>query len=109
MEARKTSRIPTSGLRAEISDGTVSYSGLVTNISRLGLCIQHISEKLSSSRSLISIVIRNSTVHYRVVARPRWEQFQTGRGKTIGVEIARAPENWNEFILSFSKAKRVAP
>lgn len=100
-EPRKTKRFATRELRAEITDGRTSYCGLVANISLFGICIRELPEKLSCSRSLISIVVHGKTGQYRLVARPRWETRQANNAKTIGVEIAHSPETWQQFVLSW--------
>jgi hypothetical protein len=100
MYTRQDPRIEVEELRADISDGLASYSGLVTNISQLGLCLKDVPDKLSASRSLLSIVIKSKSENFRIVARPRWEISQDNRGKTIGAEIASSPHNWGDFVLS---------
>lgn len=99
-EARKAPRITTKEVRAEISDGRTIYSGLVANISTIGLCITHVPVKLSSSNKVLSIVLRNRSNQCRVVARLRWERPQAQHGKIIGAEVAAAPDNWHDFVLS---------
>lgn len=98
-ELRKVSRKATTELRAEISDGRSSYRGLVANISQEGVCIKDIPDTFSNSRKLLSIIVRTTTTHYRLVARPCWEKHEIDRGKTIGAEIAIAPDNWKDFVL----------
>lgn len=97
---REFKRVDIDGLRADISDGLASYSGLVTNISAHGLCLQDVPDKLSSSRSLLSVVVRGQVKNYRIVARPRWVVIQENKGKSLGVEIASSPTSWNEFVFS---------
>ncbi|SHO53325.1 hypothetical protein SAMN02745220_05059 [Desulfopila aestuarii DSM 18488] len=99
--ARKANRIKTHYLRAEISDGSVSYNALVTNISEQGLCIKGLPEKFSSSRSFLSVIVHYQSEYYKLVVRPRWEQLQKNRSKVIGLEIAKAPDNWGKLILSY--------
>lgn len=99
-DIRQHQRIEVDGIRADISDGKSSYSGLITNISTLGLCIKNVPDTLSTSRSFLSIIVRGSKEEYRIVARPRWEQAQNNIGKTIGAEIASSPNSWSDFILS---------
>ncbi len=98
---RKNTRIKTHYLRAEVSDGSVSYNALVANISEQGLCIKGLPEKFSSSRSFLSVIIHYQSAYYRLVVRPKWEQQQKNRSKVIGLEIARAPENWGQLLFSF--------
>lgn len=99
-DTRQSGRISILGLRADISDSMTSCTGLVANISRMGLCLKDVPERFSISRSFLSINIHGRSANYRLVARPRWERFQSVRGKTIGLEIARAPDNWDEFLVS---------
>jgi len=97
---RKSTRIKTHYLRAELSDGPTSYNTLVANISEHGLCIQGLPEKFSSSRTFLSVIIRRQSAVYRLVVRPRWEEVQNNSSKAIGLEIAKAPGNWQSFVLS---------
>ncbi len=99
-DIRQLERIEVEGIRADISDGISSYSGLITNISTLGLCLKDVPANMSTSRSFLSVVIRGKSEEYRIVARPRWEQIQSNMGKTVGAEIASSPNSWNDFVLS---------
>lgn len=98
--ARQHERIEVEGIRADISDGKSSYTGLITNVSKLGLCLKDVPENLSTSRSLLSVVVRSKTESYRIVARPRWEIPQNNTGKTIGAEIASCSSDWGDFVHS---------
>ena len=98
---RKAIRVKTHYLRAEVSDGSFSYNALVADISEYGLCIKGLPEKFTCSRSFVSVIIHWQSAYYRLVVRPRWELMQTNRSKVIGLEIAKAPEDWNNFILSY--------
>lgn len=97
---REFPRIGMEDLRADISDGIASYSSQVANISAHGLCLHGVPDKLSSSRSLLSVVVRGQEETYRIVVRPRWMHVQDNRSKTLGVEIASAPTSWTEFVSS---------
>lgn len=99
-EKRKTDRIDVKHMRADISDGLGTCSGLVENVSRMGLCIKNVPESLSISNALLSVVVRDQDTSYRVVARPRWEQWHPSGVKTIGAELASYPKNWNAFVMA---------
>ncbi|WP_163339305.1 hypothetical protein [Desulfopila sp. IMCC35008] len=99
-EKRKTSRINVKNLRVDISDGLGTCSGLVENVSRMGLCIKNVPDSLSISNALLSIVVRDQETSYRVVARPRWEKWHPSGVKTIGAELASYPKNWNAFVMA---------
>lgn len=105
-DTRCDQRIAVHGLRAEISDGLRSYCGLVINISRSGVCLRDVTDRLSPSRALLSIAIHAGSGSYRLVVRPRWTKLQENRAKTIGAEIASSPDSWGEFVLSYRENKK---
>lgn len=100
-ELRRTPRRKTRDLRAIIVDGTTTYSGQVSDVSSAGLCIRDIPTSFSTSRSLLSIIVQHGSTQQRLVARPRWLKQQRNRGMTIGAEIAIAPDQWQDFVLSW--------
>lgn len=100
LEKRKTDRINVKNLRVDISDGLGTCSGLVENVSRMGLCIKNVPESLSISNALLSVVVRDQGASYRIVARPRWEKWHPSGVKTIGAELASYPKNWNTFVMA---------
>lgn len=88
-------------LVAEITDGVTSFSGLVANISRMGMCIMGIPESIPVSAELVSVVIRNGPDELYIVGRPRWQNPHQSNARMMGLEITRSSEDWNEYVESY--------
>lgn len=88
-------------LVAEISDGVTTFSGLLVNISRMGMCIMRIPPSMIVSDGPVTVVIRNSPAGMQIVGRPRWQNMQQPGGKAMGMEITGPPEGWDEYVESY--------
>lgn len=86
-------------LLADISDGINSFTGLVENISRMGLCIRDVPENISIANEFLSVVIRTGADEMQVVGRPCWQYLQQPKGRKIGLEITSSSSNWNDYVL----------
>jgi len=89
-------------IEADISDGKGFFSGLVLDISRFGIQISGIPERLDHSADIYSIILDGPGVHFKLLARPIWEEAN-GSSKTIGAQIENSPWTWAEFVMRQEK------
>ncbi len=87
-------------LCADVSDGRGFFSGMVTDLSRFGLCMTDLPIKLDNTSQRFSIVISGHGRNFKMLVKPRWAKTATGR-KCVGVEILNAPWAWTEFVMEF--------
>ncbi len=97
-EQRKHPRfIPYEGTFAEISAGELTCSGLVCDISRLGISFKHLPDKFYDKMGKLKVVIRGYGVDHNLLIKPKWVSV-TESGKQIGAEIDDAPPGWSQFL-----------
>ena len=99
-DKRVESRIATQGLTAKIADGHGVYDSLVANISRAGVCLKNVPERLSASTERLSVIIRGKTEEYSLLLAPSWDSSHHSRGRVIGGKIDTPPNNWLQFVHS---------
>lgn len=99
-DKRIESRILTKGLTAKIADEFGVYDSLVANISRAGVCLKNVPERLSASTEMLSVIIRGKTEEYSMFLAPSWENSHHSRGRVIGGKIDKTPNNWLQFVHS---------
>ena len=97
-ELRKHPRFtPYEGTFAEISAGELTCSGLVCDISRLGISLKHLPDKFLDKMDKLKVVIRGYGVDHNLLIKPKWVSV-TESGKQIGAEIDDAPPGWSQFL-----------
>ncbi len=99
-DKRTESRIVTQGLTAKIADDYGVYDTLVANISRAGVCLKNVPERLSASTERLSVIIRGKTEEYTLFLAPSWEDSHHSQGRLIGGKIDNVPHNWSQFVHS---------
>ncbi|THB77085.1 MAG: hypothetical protein D6B25_07865 [Desulfobulbaceae bacterium] len=98
-ENRAARRINTNDLRVDVSDGTALFTGLACNISRFGICIMGLPEKVFQKAERLAIVVDYNNRSYSLHVKPVW-QFNCESGKQIGASIEYAPREWRDFVDS---------
>ena len=97
MNKRKHTRITIEGLDVDISDGIGFSSGSANNISRFGIGLTNVANKLSIDEDNYTVVISGHNNGFKLKVDPKWEEVN-GHSKIIGVEIHNAPLAWTEFV-----------
>ena len=100
--------IPYEGTFAEITAGDITCTGLVCDISRLGIRLKHLPDNLFHKMDKLTVVIRGYGVDHNLLIRPKWVA-ETESGKQLGAEIDIAPPGWNQFILQTEKISPAQP
>ena len=105
MDNRKHPRLTISNIEADISDGKGFFSGVVLDISRFGIQIADIPNRLDFSADIYSVILDGPGVHFKLLARPIWVK-DNGSRKTIGAQIENSPWTWAEFVMLQEKGLR---
>lgn len=100
--------IPYEGTFAEVSVGDTTCTGLVCNISRLGISLKHLPDKISDRVEELRVVIRGYGADHNLLVRPKWI-LATESGQQIGAEIDQAPPGWNQFLMQTEKISPSVP
>lgn len=90
-------------LTVDVSDGVGFFQGLVSDISRFGMCLTDLPKRLNGAARKMTVVVSWKGEHFKMDVRPRWFT-EDGAGKYVGVEITNAPWSWTEFVMKFEPA-----
>ena len=96
-EKRIDRRIHADDLQVSVSDGIDMFSGLVCDISKLGICIMGIPEKMFSKAERLAVVVDGGSETFSLHVTPKWER-DCQSGRQIGALIEYAPDGWGDFV-----------
>ena len=99
MDKRRHPRIVIENIEADISDGKGFFNGMVVDISRFGISISDIPQRLDNSADIYSVILDGPGIHFKLLVRPIWEKHN-GTSKTIGAQIENSPWTWAEFVMN---------
>lgn len=106
MSNRVYKRIDVQGFQADISDGVGFFPGELHNVSRFGLCMTDLPQRIDETAARMTIVINGHGQNFKMLIRPKWSQ-KMGLRKTVGFEILNTPYEWTDFVLKIEpKDKR---
>jgi len=98
MEKRRHPRIGVRNLSVDINDGDDFFQGMVSNLSRNGICMTDIPNRLKEKAGTMMVIVQMKDEYLRMFIKPRW----SCRGeivKTVGAEIVNIPWRWKEFVM----------
>lgn len=99
-EKRIFPRAHIANMTVDISDGYGFYSGFISDISQVGMCLKHISIALDDDLRSFAAVVSKEGKNFRMIVRPRWKNY-SGYTKDIGVRIESPSPEWREFVKKF--------
>ena len=98
MSKRRHQRVEVRNLVARLSDGVESFAGTVSNISRLGLLLKDIPQRLKSQKDKLSIIVSAKGKDFKMQVEPVW----VGENKAqiqMGVAIINPPLAWTMYAM----------
>jgi hypothetical protein len=98
MKKRCHQRVEVQNLVANLSDGVDFFSGTVSNISRLGLLLNDIPQKLKSQGKKLSIIVTAKGRNFKMQVEQKWVSGDKSQRK-MGVEILDPPLDWTVFAM----------
>ncbi len=98
MSKRRHQRIEVQNLVANLSDGSDSFSGTVSNISRLGMLLSCIPQRLKSQGKKLSIIVYSKGRNFKMQVEPKWVCENKSEIK-MGVAILDPPLGWTMFAM----------
>lgn len=100
MEKRSYPRIGLKNLTVDACDGFGFYVGMISDISRFGLCLTGLSLKLDGGAKKMTVIVSGEGRKFKMNIRPRWS-ISDNNSKTVGAQILDAPWSWTEFVMDF--------
>lgn len=100
MDNRDCQRVGIDGFCADVSDGEGFFPGMISDISRFGMCMSDLPKRLNDKTRKMIVVVSGPGVNIKMAVRPKWT-VETGLQKMVGVEILNTPWAWTEFVSSF--------
>jgi len=97
MIKRRHQRIQTQNLIAKLSNGVDSFSGTVSNISRLGMLLDDIPQRLKSQGIKFSIIVSVKGKDFKMQVEPKW--ISGNKSPQMGVAIIDPPLDWTVFAM----------
>jgi len=97
-ESRKHPRfVPQEEVTAEVSLGETIYTGLICDISKVGICLKNLPDILYNTMEQLTVTIRSYGEVYQLQVSPKWV-LATVSGQQIGAEIDTSSQGWGQFI-----------
>jgi hypothetical protein len=103
MEKREHLRMAIENLSVDVADGVGFFQGMVSDISRFGICMADLSKRINGDAKRMTIVVSGKAGHFRMDVRPRWYTHGSSR-HYVGAEIITVPIGWTEFVMNFEPA-----
>ena len=100
MNNRVCERVGIDGICADVSDGVGFFPGMISDVSRSGLCMAELPKRLNDKTRKWIVVVSGPGINFKMAVRPKWAT-ETGLQKMVGVEILNTPWAWTEFVSRF--------
>jgi hypothetical protein len=98
MNRRRHQRIEVPDLVADVSDGIVSFSGTVGDVSRSGMLLDDIPKKFNGEATRLSIVLSVNGIYFKKMQGiPKWVSGNNLK-KRMGIHIPKASPSWTVFV-----------
>lgn len=98
MNKRSHHRAEAQNLVANLSDGVDSFSVTVSNVSRLGMLLNDIPERLQCQEKKLSVIVSAKDRNFKLQVVPQWFSGDKS-GKKMGVTILDPPLDWTVFAM----------
>ena len=100
MEKRKNLRIPMKNLWVDIADGFGFSQGVVSDVSRFGICMTGMPKRLNEDAERMTVVVSGNVGRFTMNVRTKWYTHGDAR-RFVGVEILDVPKDWIELVMNF--------
>lgn len=99
MGNRVYQRVGVEGLNGDISDGAGFFPGVITDVSRFGMCMVDLPRRVNENTKRMNIVVSGHGKNFKMIVRPRWSD-KSGMRKMVGFEILNTPWEWTDFVMN---------
>lgn len=104
MDMRRHPRMAVDGLTVDLSDGKGFFVGTVSDLSRLGLMVENVPQRLDEKTPEYLVILSGRGMNFKMRTKSRWFAHPP-LSKKIGMEILHAPWGWTEFVMRFEPEK----
>ncbi len=101
-ENRNSPRIRLDEGHAYIDEKSDCCKADVSNISKDGICLQHVPEAMDLKSNPLRVLFRTPEKDYTFMVKPIWKKL-TSKGYVIGAEIDQAPSGWKNLLKGFNQ------
>ena len=91
---------------AEITVGDTICTGLVCNISKVGISLKGLPDKFTDKMDRLTVVIRDYGKDHNLSVKPKWVTV-TESGNHIGAEIDTVSPGWNKFLMQTERINQL--
>jgi len=95
---RKHERDAVKGYVCEVIDGNQVMSGIVCDVSSIGLKVSRLPAGFSATRKHYPAFVSGKNRHYKLLIRPCWSKKEEDNFMDVGFKILDAPWKWMEFV-----------
>ncbi len=106
MDKRRHQRAKVGSLVAKLSDGVNSFSGTVSNISRLGVLFKDFPQAPDILGNMLLITISTKSKDFKLQVEPKWVS-KNESGNQMGLAIINPPFDWMVFAMIYEPADEV--
>jgi hypothetical protein len=100
---RRYARFETSPITVKVSDGDLSCGATLRNISRLGIGLKNLPEKLFSRAERLTVIIKEKEQNpHTLRVQPVWATADAS-GQNIGARIITASSEWLDFLQHYRR------
>ena len=99
---RSRPRIHFESGRACIDEECDCCRASVSDISKHGICLKNVPEKMNVESSPLRVVFRTRQKDYLFMAKPIWKKMAQ-KGYVVGAEIERIPAGWKDLVKGLSQ------
>ncbi len=101
MERRDQYRVTPIKATVDLNDGRESYLGTVNDASYTGVSVDIYSKKMNRKAVDMMITVYQDDQAYYMRGIPKWIKEHDSK-TSIGLKIFEAPQDWYQFLDSFS-------
>jgi len=95
---RRDPRLNISPIAVKVTDGDHFHTATIKNISRIGICLKNLPEKLFNKADRLTVIIKEKEKnHHTLRVQPVWATTGAS-GQKIGARIETASSEWLHFI-----------
>ena len=108
LDKREHPRFRIADIVAHVSDGNNSCASMPCNISRFGIGIMNLPEKIFDQTERLSVIISGHEKKFKMNLKPKWDS-ESGSATRLGGVIDNVPAEWLEFVNKYERIFHAEP
>ena len=103
-DRRKHPRVELIGAVALVNGTEEHCTGVVANVSRLGVCLKNLPQALLNKAEKFRVQVCTRAGDFDLIVSPRWEKLFAA-DYMVGAEIVKVPTGWEEYVHNLTRRK----